>query len=94
MRCGCCGSTNVQIDIEQKSGYSVKKGILGRLFFGAGGEVAGVNGKQETKKTYHCLACGKIGSLVDVVMSDYTEGRINKALSSNNINELKSLKQK
>lgn len=79
MRCECCGSTNVQINVEQKSGYSVKKGILGTLLFGSVGAVAGINGKQETNKTYHCLACGKVGSLSEVVMTDYTEKRINKA---------------
>lgn len=53
-RCEHCGSTNMTREVIQS--YSVKKGILGRLFFGVGGAAAGVNGKEEF--IYNCGDCG------------------------------------
>ena len=94
MRCKHCGSTNVQINIEQKSGFSVKKGIFGHLFFGLGGAVAGVNGKQETNKKYHCMSCGEIGSENYMLMDSITEISLNRALSANNIADLNSFKKR
>lgn len=55
-RCAACGSPNVMLD-KQTGGYSYSKGILGSLFFGAGGAAAGVNGKTQT--VYKCPDCGQ-----------------------------------
>ncbi len=93
MRCKYCGSTNVQINVEQKSGYSFKRGFLGRLIFGSGGEVAGINGKHETNKTYHCLACGKIGSEDYMLMNSVTEIDINVAMQFNKTDKLIAYKK-
>lgn len=65
-RCEHCGSTNMTREVIQS--YSVKKGILGRLFFGAGGAAAGVNGKEEF--IYNCGACGHTSKKT----LDYYEG--------------------
>lgn len=54
-RCAACGSPNVVTDI-QKEGYNYVKGAIGTVILGAGGAVAGINGK--TKQVYKCPDCG------------------------------------
>lgn len=54
-RCAACGSPNV-VEDTQKEGYSYVKGAIGTVVLGAGGAVAGINGK--TKKVYKCPDCG------------------------------------
>ena len=50
IRCEKCGSINVNVTIVSDNSYSVKKGLLGRLFFGLGGEAMGIGGKKKEKK--------------------------------------------
>ena len=54
-RCAACGSPNVVTD-TQKEGYNYVKGAIGTVVLGAGGAVAGINGK--TKQVYKCPDCG------------------------------------
>lgn len=51
--CPKCGSSNIH---AAKKGYSIKKGILGGLFFGRTGLLAGAIGKDDVVMT--CLECG------------------------------------
>ena len=93
MRCAKCGSTNITIDTQQKSKFSWGKGFLGSLLFGSGGAAAGVGGKNETKKTYHCMACGNIGDYSHVVMDGDTDASIESALRCNDVAKLQGLKR-
>lgn len=54
-RCAACGSPNVVTDI-QKEGYDYVKGAIGTAILGAGGAVAGINGK--TARVFKCPDCG------------------------------------
>lgn len=54
-RCASCGSPNVVTD-TQKEGYDYVKGAIGTAVLGAGGAVAGVNGKKST--VFKCPDCG------------------------------------
>lgn len=54
-RCAACGSPNVVTD-TQSDGYNYVKGAIGTIVLGAGGAVAGINGK--TKQVYKCPDCG------------------------------------
>ena len=54
-RCAACGSPNVVVG-SQKEGYDYVKGAIGTFVLGAGGAVAGVNGK--SKRVFKCPDCG------------------------------------
>lgn len=54
-RCAACGSPNVITD-TQNEGFNYMKGAIGTVVLGAGGAVAGLNGK--TKTVYKCPDCG------------------------------------
>lgn len=54
-RCAACGSPNVVTD-TQKEGYDYVKGAIGTVILGAGGAVAGLDGKEKT--VYKCPDCG------------------------------------
>ena len=86
MRCMYCGSKNIAMTTRNE-GYSVSKGIVGQMLFGAGGSVMGVNGKKTS--IYHCSSCGKDAT---ILLSDTIESNIDRALRENDINELKSYK--
>lgn len=58
IRCEKCGSIHIDVTIITNNSYSVKKGLLGRLFFGLGGEAMGIGGKKEETKSFHCKDCG------------------------------------
>lgn len=94
MRCKDCGSTNVQIITTQQSGYSYGKGLVGTMVFGPIGAVAGVGGKNKTTSKYHCMSCGCVGSFDWVVMDPETEGRLNFALSHNDVEKLADFKRR
>ena len=94
MRCKKCGSTNINVDSQQKTGFSWKKGFLGSLVFGAIGAVAGVGGKTKTTTEYHCMACGNIGDFSWVIMDPDTQSGIDMALEYNDTAKLKSYKQR
>ncbi len=54
-RCAACGSPNVVMD-TQKEGYDYVKGAIGTAILGAGGALAGVNGKKT--QVFKCPDCG------------------------------------
>lgn len=58
IRCEKCGSLNVSATTNTEKNYSVKKGILGTVLFGAIGAVMGIGGKQKVSTQYHCHDCG------------------------------------
>lgn len=58
IRCEKCGSIHIDVTIISDNSYSVKKGLLGRLFFGLGGEAMGIGGKKKETKSFHCKDCG------------------------------------
>ncbi len=94
MRCNKCGSANIDVEVEQKSKFSWKKGFLGTLIFGNAGAVAGVGGKTETNKRYHCKACGQEGIYSWVIMDPETTANIDIALQYNDVAKLKDYKRR
>jgi len=91
IRCYKCGSLNVDVNTTVNSDYSVKKGLLGRLLFGQGGSVMGVNGKKTEKITYHCKDCGEISFMC---MGEDLCQIISKAIKDNDKSTLKFYKQR
>ena len=92
MRCKRCGSTNISVETQQKTGYSWKKGFLGSLLFGSRKAAIGVNGKNKTSTTYHCMACGLMGECIHVVMDGGPAVEIESALRCNDVSKLKKLR--
>ena len=80
MRCKYCGSANISTETQQTTGFSYKKGILGTLFFGPIGAVAGIGGKTKTQKQYRCMACGTSGNISEVTMDPKEQAMIDCAL--------------
>ncbi|MBE7061389.1 MAG: leucine-rich repeat domain-containing protein [Clostridiales bacterium] len=91
IRCYRCGSLNVDVSTTVNSDYSVKKGLLGRFLFGAGGSVMGVNGKKTEKVTYHCKDCGEMSSMC---MGESLSLEISKAIKDNDKFKLQFYKKR
>ena len=74
--CAACGSSRV-VSEKKKEGYHLKKGLIGTLFMGNVGALAGVNGNEVTY--YHCADCGQT---LNYVMSEYEQQSILFALEN------------
>ncbi len=94
MRCSVCGSANVNVETQQTSSYSYKKGIFGAFLIGPLGAIAGIGGKRKTDKQYHCMACGRHGDYSQVVMNANDEFEISSAFQRNDVAKLNILKKK
>ena len=91
IRCFKCGSKNIQDVTEKDKSYSVGKGLVGTVLFGAGGAVMGIDGKVTVSTNYVCRDCGWI----EKFYMDYSiSSCIDKAIEENDEFSLRMYKKR
>ena len=89
IRCAVCGSKRVVTETK-KEGYNTKKGILGTIFLGNIGAIAGASGNDVIY--YHCADCGQV---MNKCMSEFESATIDKYIENPNLwNKLLEEKKK